>query len=206
MSTQQAGQVKKVGAGSARTAGRPRCEVRHQSILDATYELLHEAGFAALTIEGVAERAGVGKTTIYRRWPNKASLVVEAFLAAVAPEIHFPDTGSIREDLRSQMRRLVRVMNSPRGQIIRSIIAGGQMDEEVAEAFRTNWVEARRVEARPVIERAIRRGELRRGLNADLVLDALYGPLYFRLLVRHDPLTRQFAESIFELVMSGIAA
>lgn len=209
MSTQSAGQ-RRNNSGmeecETKVAGRPRCEIKHQSILDATYEMLNEVGFGALTIEGIAERAGVGKTTIYRRWPNKASLVIDAFLTAIAPEIHFTDTGSVREDLRSQMRRLIRVLNSPCGLIMRSIIAGSQMDEEVAEAFRKNWVEARRVEARKVIKRAIDRGELRRDINPELVLDALYGPLYFRLLVQHQPLTQHFAESLFELVMKGIAA
>lgn len=185
--------------------GRPRCEVRHRCILDATFDLLHEVGFGNLTIEGIAERAGVGKTTIYRRWPNKASLVVEAFRTVVAPEVHFPEADTVRESLRQQMRRVVRLMNSPRGQILRSIVAGGQMDPEIAEAFRANWIEARRAEARPIIKRAIQSGELRVDVNPDLLLDALYGPLYFRFLIRHLPLTPHFADAIFAMVMKGAA-
>lgn len=184
--------------------GRKRCPVAHQNILCAARAMLDEIGFADLTIEGIAERAGVGKTTIYRRWPNKASIVLDAFIEAATKEFPFPDTGSVREDLRLQMRRMVRLMNGAEGHLIAQLIGGAQDDAELAEAFRTRWLTVRRDEARQIIKRGKERDEIRAEIDPEVLLDALYGPLYFRLLIRHAPLTPGYADKLVALVMSGL--
>jgi AcrR family transcriptional regulator len=184
--------------------GRPRCMKRHRTIQQAALELLEEVGFNSLTIEGVAARAGVGKTTIYRRYPNKASLVWASFLEAVEPEIPFPDTGSVKEDLRRQMRSLIRLFNGPRGRIVATLIGGGQTDGELIEAFRTQWLARRREVARKVIRRGVERGELPEDINADFLLDALYGPIYMRLLIGHAPLKQSLADKLVEVVLNGL--
>jgi AcrR family transcriptional regulator len=189
---------------AAKAPGRKRCPIAHQNILCAARGLLEEMGFADLTIEGIAERAGVGKTTIYRRWPNKASLVLDAFIEAATHGIPFPDTGSLREDLRLQMRRLVKLMNGTEGHTIAKLIGGAQDDAELAEAFRTRWLTARRNEARAIIQRGKARGEIRADIDPEVLLDALYGPLYFRLLIGHAPLTPSYADKLVNLVMSGL--
>lgn len=191
-------------ACEAKALGRPRCPLTHQNILEATRELIDEIGYGNLTIEGIAARAGVGKTTIYRRWPNKSSIVLDAFFEDVSAPISFPDTGNVREDIRRQMRKLVKELNGPTGCKIATLLANGQFDKEMAETFRTRWVEPRRDEARRVIELGIERGEIRKDVNADVLLDALYGPVYFRLLAGHAPLTTGFADALAELVMSGL--
>jgi AcrR family transcriptional regulator len=210
MSSQQKTTSKKteqpVGDEERSAAGRPRCPLAHAAILAAARELLAEVGFADLTIEGVAARAGVGKTTIYRRWTNKASLVMDAFFSCASPKLAFPDTGSLREDLRRQMRAFVRELNSEIGQALKALLAGAQTDAELAAAFRHAWIEARRVEAREVLSRAVERGELCGKLDQEVLLDALYGAVYFRLLTEHGALTPSFVDKLIDLVLTGTEA
>lgn len=191
-------------AFEAKHPGRPRCPVAHQNILKAARELVEEIGFDCLTVEGIATRAGVGKTTIYRRWPNKASIVLDAFFEEVSSQTSFPDTGNVREDIRRQMRQFINELNGPLGCKLSLLLANGQFDEEMAEAFRIRWIQPRRDEAQQVIQRGIVRGEIRQEIDPDVLVDALYGPVYFRLLAEHAPLTESFADKLVELVMSGL--
>jgi AcrR family transcriptional regulator len=189
----------------SRGRGRPRSDEAHQNILHAAYELLMEVGYAQLTIEGVAARALVGKPTIYRRWSSKARLVMDAFLAVVNPELSFPATGSVKEDISQQMHKLVKIMNTPRGQVIATLIGGGQADPEVIEAFRLNWLSPRRLDCSEVIKKGIERGELRPDLNIEAVIDALYSPLFYRLLLKHAPLTEDFVDELVNIIMPGLS-
>ena len=191
-------------ACEARAAGRPRCPEAHRKILCAAHELLREQGFVSMSIEGIAERAGVGKTTIYRRWPSKAALVMDAFLELAAEQTPFVETGSLREDLRRHLRLVVRALNQPTGRMLATLIGGAQSDDELAAAFRDYYLTAKRAEAKTAIKRGIARGEMRADINADLLLDALYGPVYMRLLIRHGALTAAYADKLVELVMSGL--
>jgi AcrR family transcriptional regulator len=186
-----------------RAPGRPRCAVTHQAILDCANALLEEIGFANMSVEGIAARAGVGKATIYRRWPNKASVVMDAFLAATAKEIAFPNTGSAREDIRRQMRSVVKALNGPRGRTIATLIGVVQSDQELAEAFRTRFVAVRRGEAKAVVQRGIASGEFKPDMDLESVLDCLYGPLYFRLLIGHDKASAKYADQLVDLVLRG---
>jgi len=188
-----------------KTPGRKRCILTQRCILEKTLELLEENGYAELTIEGIAARAGVGKTTIYRWWPNKAGVVMDAFLSSTSHKIPFLDTGSVREDIRLHMRRFVKVLNSPAGRAIAALIAGGRMDEVLAESFRSGFLSARRSEAKQVLLRGIERGEIRADVNPEVALDTLYGPVYFRLMTGHAPLTSGYADAVVETVMPGLA-
>ena len=184
--------------------GRPRSPETRAKILKAAYEILNEVGFMDLTIEGVAARAEVGKPTIYRRWKTKAALAMDAFLEFVTPEIAFSDTGSASEDFREQMQKIVKLMNSPRGEVLASVIGCGQADEELIGAFRENWLTPRRKDAIAIFQRGVERGELREGIDAEVVIDALYSPLFYRLLLRHQPLTKKLVNELVDLVMKGI--
>lgn len=166
--------------------------------------MLNEVGFMDLTIEGVAARAEVGKPTIYRRWKTKAALAMDAFLEAVNPEIAFPDTGSVIEDFRQQMYKIVKLMNSPRGEVLASVIGCGQADDELIEAFRENWLTPRREDAKRIFQRGVDRGELREDINAEVAIDALYSPLFYRLLLKHQPLTDKLVNELVDVVMKGI--
>ncbi|MEL6931343.1 MAG: TetR/AcrR family transcriptional regulator [Cyanobacteria bacterium J06600_6] len=184
--------------------GRPRSPETRVKILKAAYEILIEVGFMDLTIEGVAARAEVGKPTIYRRWKTKAALAMDAFLEAINPEVVFPDTGSVSEDFREQMKKIVKLMNSPRGEVLASVIGCGQADEELIAAFRENWLIPRREDAKRIFQRGVERGELREGINAEVVIDALYSPLFYRLLLKHQLLNDKFADDLVDAVMKGI--
>ena len=188
-----------------RSPGRPRSEEARAAILASTLELLEITGFGELTIEAVAARAGVGKTTIYRWWPTKAVLVADAFMSSVVRETRFPDTGSIEEDIRTQMQRLAGIFRGPRGRILRSLIGGGQSDPELIAAFRNRWLLPRRAEAIAVLERAVQRGQLSPDIDPNMLLDTLYGPLYFRMLVGHAPVSTSFVSHVCNTVMGNVA-
>ena len=184
--------------------GRPRSPETRAKILKAAYEMLNEVGFMDLTIEGVAARSGVGKPTIYRRWKTKSALAMDAFLEAVNPELAFPDTGSAQDDFREQMQKIVKLMKSPRGEVLASVIGCGQAEEELIAAFRENWLIPRRKDAKRIFQRGVERGELRSDVDVEVAIDALYSPLFYRLLLKHQPLTEKFVDELVDVVMKGL--
>jgi AcrR family transcriptional regulator len=167
--------------------------------------MLDEAGFASMTIEAVAARAGAGKATIYRRWPTKATLAMDAVMAEIDPAAPFPDTGSAIEDFRLQLRAVARVFNRPR---IRHTLVGivfeAQNAPELRKAFADRYMNPRRDRARAVLERGIARGELRPEFDEEVLFDQLYGALYFRLLVSGQPLNRRFTDELVEQAFDGL--
>lgn len=189
-----------------RPPGRPRSEHARLAILRSTLKLLRESGFSEFTIEAVADRASVGKATVYRWWPNKGALIADAFASSVTPDLHFPDTGSVDKDMSQQMRQLIKVFNGPQGRIVSAILGAGQSDPELTEAFRERFLMPRRREAYATLRRGIVRGELRRNIDPNLVLDSLYGPIYMRFLIRHDRLTPDFIDRLSALVLAGARA
>lgn len=188
-----------------RLPGRPRSEQARLAILHSTLQILAQSGFSDLTIEDVAERAGVGKATVYRWWPNKGALVADAFASSATPALRFPDTGSVYTDMSRQMRQLVKVFTGPRGRIVAAILAAGQSDKDSIHAFRERFLLPRREEAYTTLRRAIRRGELRKDLDPDLLLDSLYGPIYMRFLIQHARLNSAFVDRLCALVLGGAA-
>jgi AcrR family transcriptional regulator len=191
------------GARRKRPPGRPRSEPVRLAILRSTLKLLGEHGFSDLSIEGVAARAGVGKATVYRWWPNKAALITDAFASSTGEKLHFPDTGSVHADMSQQMRQLIKIFLSRRGRIVSAILAAGQSDRNVIAAFRGRFMKPRRQEAYATLQRGIQRGELRKDIDMDLLLDSLYGPIYMRFLIRHRKLTPDFVDRLCGLVLTG---
>src|SRR5271166_3177797 len=192
------------GIAAKRPPGRPRSEESRQSILRSTLKLLErDGGFPELSIEAIAADANVGKTTVYRWWPTKAALVADAFSASAEQELRFPNTGSVQNDMRLQMRRLIRIFRSKRGKVVAALLAGGQSDPELIEAFRERFLWPRRRQAYQTLQRGIDRGELPKGCNLDLLLDSLYGPIYMRFLIRHADLNEDFADEICGIVLNG---
>jgi AcrR family transcriptional regulator len=190
----------------ARPPGRPRSERAHRAILQAANELLESDGFAAVTVEAIAERAGVSKATVYRWWPNRAAVVMDGFLSIVSSEVPFPHTGHAREDIRIHMRRLAEAFSGKIGRTVAALIAEGQSDPELAQALRSRWLSVRRTEAREILELGIERGELRDDIDLEVAVDVLYGPIYYRMLVGHGPLDDDFADALADHVFAGLAA
>ncbi len=189
---------------NGRTRGRPRDEEVRKRILGAALELLEAGGFGQVTVEAIAERAGASKATVYRWWRNNAAVIIEAFRDTVAPEVPFADTGSFRDDIRTQLQGFARVLSGRGGRIVTAVIAAARDDPEVAEAFRSIWSMPRRAEAKQMLRRSQRRGQLRKDVDLDLVLDAFYGPLYYRLLTKNEQPSQKYAEMLADLVLRGL--
>jgi AcrR family transcriptional regulator len=188
-----------------RAPGRPRSEESRQSILRSTLKLLKQGGgFPELSIEAIAADANVGKTTVYRWWPTKAALVADAFSASAEEELRFPNTGSVYKDMSLQMRRLIRLFRSERGKVVAAMLAGGQSDPELIEAYRDRFLWPRRRQAYQTLQRGVDRRELPVGTNFDLILDSLYGPILMRFLIRHVKLEESFADEVCGLVLKGL--
>jgi len=193
------------GTPGKRPPGRPRSEESRQSILRSTLKLLkQDGGFPELSIEAIAADANVGKATVYRWWPTKAALVADAFFASAEEELQFPNTGSVQRDMSLQMRRVIRIFRSKRGKVVAALLAGGQSDPELLEAFRERFLWPKRRQAYQTLQRGIDRGELPAASDLDLILDSLYGPIYMRFLIRHDKLEEGFADEICGLVLQGL--
>src|SRR5437762_1772606 len=143
-----------------RAPGRPHSQDSRKAILRSTLKLLQEMGFPDLSIEAIAADADVGKATVYRWWPNKASLVAEAFSRSADEELRFPNTGSVRNDVSIQMKHLVRILRGRRGRIVAALIGGGQSDPELIQAFRDRFMMPRRQEAYQTLRRGMARREL----------------------------------------------
>src|SRR6201993_4116257 len=187
-----------------RPPGRPRSEQARLAILRTTLKILSKAGFSDFKIEEVADHASVGKATVYRWWPNKGALIADAFASSTTRKLRFPDTGSVYTDMSQQMRQLIKVFRSRRGRIVSAILAAGQSDKDLIEAFRERFLWPRRREAYATLRRGIQRGELRKDLDPDLLLDSLYGPIYMRFLIQHDRLTPEFVDHLCTLVLAGV--
>ena len=186
--------------------GRPRSEKARVAILEAAAELLLTRGLSAVSMDAVAERAGVSKATIYRWWPTKETLALDALYnewAAVRPPAR--DTGSLRGDLLSLLQPWVRLAASrPYGRVIAALITEAQTDPAFAAEYRARFVEPRRDQARAVFGRAIERGEIPADTKIEVALDLLYGPIYHRLLHGHAPLSNGFVRDIVDTALGGI--
>jgi AcrR family transcriptional regulator len=185
--------------------GRPRSKEADCAIVAAALSLLAKDGYQNLTMEAIAERAGVGRPTLYRRWPSKASLVLDAYLCATYRSATVPDTGSAERDLRLFMRRLFRSLNgTDDGRTLANFVADAQSDPELLNLFRERLVLPRRGLAKAILDRGIRRGELRKGIDTEIFFDLLYGPMWYRLLIAHGPLSSAFADSLVRDLMRVI--
>jgi rhodanese-related sulfurtransferase len=188
--------------------GRPRSERAHKAILEAAGELLLESGLEAVAMDAIAARAGVSKATIYRWWPTKESLALDAIhheWAAAHPET--AGSGSLRVDLYSLLRPWIQLLNDrPYGRVVAAILAKVQTDAAFAEEYRTRFIGRRRQLAREIMQRAIESGEIAAGTNVELALDLLYGPVYHRLLHGHAPLDEPFLRGVVETVVYGLTS
>ena len=186
--------------------GRPRSEKARLAILEAAAELLLERGLPAVSMDAVAERAGVSKATIYRWWRTKETLALDALYnewAAVQPPAR--STGSLRADLLALLRPWVRLASSrPYGRVISALITEAQMDPEFAAIYQSRFLVPRREQAAAIFRRAIERGEIPENTKIEVALDLLYGPLYHRLLHGHAPLNDRFVRDIVDTALAGL--
>lgn len=186
---------------SQTTAGRPRSEEAHRAILDATLELLVEVGFSALTVEGVATRAGVGKATIYRRWPSKLPLVIEAF--GGLPAFEEVDTGDVVDDLKKMLRNYLHLFNTTPLATVLPSIAGERAHNPDLEVF-DPVMQGRRQPLIRALERGVERGELAPDLDLDLAADLIVGPIAVRLFFTGRSISPKLVGPMVDLALSGL--
>lgn len=186
--------------GTARP-GRKRSEVSRKAILGAAIDIVHESGYAALSVEAIAKRAGTGKQTIYRWWPSKADVVMEALSDLAESRLGPLDHGSLAEDMRALMRSNFAIATDPqfRG-LLQGLMAEAQLDLQFAERFRTNFLERRRRALGRVFVRARDRGELTPKVPLNVLVDAVLGALWYRVVAIPGPLDEAFAEHLIALV------
>jgi AcrR family transcriptional regulator len=176
------------------------------AVLEATFAELADVGYGQLSLERVAERAGVHKTTVYRRWQNKDSLILEAMLDRAGETVPTPDTGSLRSDLAQLGKDLIANLRDPAIEATaRTGASIADRDSPVAQASRRFWHTWHEL-AGELIDRATARGELAAPVDPHLLLDATIGPIWFRLLLSDEPIDDDFAERLAELVAAGANA
>jgi AcrR family transcriptional regulator len=180
----------------SKRVGRPRSEESRSAVLEATWKLLETVPLRNLAIEAIARESGVAKTTIYRWWPNKVEIVMEAMLEKLMPAIAFPEGVSATEAITQQMQSLVNAFSGEYGRIVAQIIAEGQACPEALASYRDRFLYPRREAAKQIIQQGIDNGEFDPNLDPELAIDLLYGAIYFRLLVGHLPLDPHFATEL----------
>jgi AcrR family transcriptional regulator len=184
--------------------GRPRSERARVAILEAAADLLVEGGLQAATIEAIAARAGVSKVTIYKWWPTRGAVAIDAYFHRYSQTILFGDTGNLATDLVAQMLVLIEAFRGRAGAIMAELIGQAQTDHNLAETLRSGWLKPRRLASTAVLQRSIERGEIDPNIDISVVLDQLYAPLYFRLTMHHEPLTADLADTLVQNVLDGI--
>ncbi len=190
---------------TTRRPGRPRSEEANRAILDATRALLVEEGFTRLRLEHVAARAGVGKGTIYRRWPDKEALALDVALELAGPHLDIADVGDTRAELSAATRNtLDAIVATPWGPVIRAMLSQIAGNPRIGDPFRATVVARRRSEVARVIERGIARGDLRPDADASIATELLVGPVYFRLVFGGE-LDAEFATRIADTVLAAFA-
>jgi AcrR family transcriptional regulator len=195
----------KKGPVPAARKGRPPSEMAasHDVIMDVVYALLQEKPVRDLTMESVAKQAKVGKPTLYKWWPTKATLVLAMLCERMAPKLEKPTALSAEESLRFRVRSLIDAFNGPFGKIVAGLIAEGQSEPFVLKAFFDRWVSPRRNATIADLQRGKDAGELGSDTGPDLLNDAIFGAIYYRMLLRSGPLTRRFGEELVEQVIRG---
>jgi len=181
--------------------GRPRSAEADEAILDAAIEVFAEAGFEGLTVEGVAARAGVGKATVYRRYPGKVDLVLAAAACLTEQQAPHVDTGSTADNLRSLGRSLVHLLtDTPIGRIAPAMVAESQRNPELGDAHR-RFVAARRLGSMTIVRQGIACGDLRADADPEIVVDFFAGPIFYRFLISGGPLDDAFVDRLVHATM-----
>lgn len=181
-------------------AGRPRCGKAQEAIIKATHELLHEQGGAKLTIEAISKRANVGKPTIYRWWPTLADIVLETVLLQAGTMITILPFTSLQETLRQFLRQSMKAITDGGGEHLRFLMAHAQKDEEFRIRFRNNFTAERRAALNSIFVQAIEHGQIDSEQNLEVLLDIVFGSMWYRLLIGHAPMDESFADELTDVI------
>jgi AcrR family transcriptional regulator len=194
-----------VAEPAGRRPGRPRSEQSRRAVLRATSQLINEVGLRAMTTDEIASRSGVSKATIYKWWPTKYAVAVEAFLSQMDAQSADPDTGSAREDFRRTLRGLMRFYRSKNGRAYAQLVGEAQFDPRIGKELREHLIGSRRQVMRAILKRGVERGELSPDVDAEVAVDLIFGPAMYRLVAGHAPLNNASADAIVDTAMRALA-
>ncbi|WP_306309913.1 TetR/AcrR family transcriptional regulator [Gluconacetobacter sacchari] len=189
---------------ASRVSGRPRRTEVSVLVRQAALELAYEHGIGHATIENIAQRSGAAKSTIYRRWPNSASVLMDAFLSDISQEISYKDLGSVTATFRHALFQLVTALSGKRRQLLRNLLGMAQMDEELSGAFWERWIQPRRNEGIQFLKLACQRGEIGLDCDVDLVLDMLFGAVYYRFTIPYRDIDESYIDALVENTFRGL--
>jgi AcrR family transcriptional regulator len=182
-----------------------RAEERTETIMQATLDLAQEIGYAKLSIEGVAARAGVGKHTVYRRWPSKGLLFLDSLLTRNEPVLDYPGTGDVMSDLLQQTQAVVDLLGTPPwGPLYQALVGEAQHDPAVAAALNERFIRPQTERTTARLREAQEQGQLSPDFDLDLGMAILSGPLYFTFLITQEPVTRDYVDRVFQALFAGM--
>ena len=194
-----------MSANTTPARGRPRSEASRGAIIAAANQLLRTIGLNRMSIEAVAEASGVGKTTIYRWWPSKGTLALDAYLEDMRAKVVAPDTGDGGEDLRRHARAVIGFYAGEEGRIFAQFMAEAQSDPRLAEALRERFLSQRRATVKTIWQRGVARGEFRDDVDAEVAMDMIFAPIVYRLLAGHAPLVKSLTDGLVDAALRGLA-
>jgi AcrR family transcriptional regulator len=186
--------------------GRPPSQSARRKILRAAHEMLDNGGLLSITMEGVASRARVGKPTVYRQFNNRYELAMAALLDASEDIAVSTSCGDPLDSLRAQLRSMASLFASATGRNVALMLASGYGETEISKAFRSHFVQARREEGRVLLKRAIEAGQIRSRISVELVLDLIYGPIFYRLMLGHAAIDADFVSRLLDQLLHGMGA
>jgi len=190
----------------SRARGRPRSEERRDAVLKATMELMQEDDPRRASIDRISARSGVSKATIYKWWPNRTAVAIDAFLHQMMTDAPVPNTGSAAEDFRLTLRGIMRFYTSPFGSIYAQLVGESQFYPTERERIRTHQVNVRRAAVTKIWDRGVDRGELDPNLDPEVALDLIFGPAMYRMATGHAGLTPADADAIVATAMRALAS
>lgn len=177
--------------------GRPPSKAARAKALAAAVDILMQEGFGRLTIDAVALRSGVGKPTIYRNWANASELAMAALMES-QPTVNLQTAGSLSDRLEHQIMAIVAAFATTRGRQIGLALAAADRDSEMTRAFRNRVILSGREVGRGLIAEAVREGQIAAPESTEVILDMIYAPIFYRLLVGHLPLDQPFARALVD--------
>lgn len=184
--------------------GRPRSQRARRAVLEAARAIVEKDGYDAATIEAIAERAGVAKTTIYRWWPNRAALIVDLLMEMAAHAVPLPSGPDPLGAIRTEMRGIGRAADHLMGRLLTSLVSEAQRDPEIRAALLDGLFHPRSDATAKMVRQAQAAGLVRKDIPAHVAVDLLVGPIFYRMLVRHQPLTDTFVSQVFRIVTAGL--
>jgi AcrR family transcriptional regulator len=190
----------------SRARGRPRSEERRDAVLNAAMELMQEDDLRRASVDRISERSGVSKATIYKWWPNRTAVAIDAFLHQMMADAPVPDTGSAAEDFRLSLRGMMHFYTSPYGRVYAQLVGEAQFDPATRERIRTHQVSARREVVKQIWDRGVARGELDPNVDPELAIDLIFSPAVYRMAIGHGGVTEDDADAIVATAMRALAS